>query len=105
MATQVSEHDLGYPLAPTGPCSASHSLACGSWTRSRETLSHLVAAWDGRVEKRWFDFCYRFAVCVKPGYLSPRTLNRCPLGSATDFLTTITAAHPPSMLALLCVCL
>jgi len=43
----------------------------------------------------WFDFCYRFAVCVKPGYLSPRVLNQRPLGSATDFLSTITAAHPP----------
>jgi hypothetical protein len=42
--------------------------------------------------KRWFDFCYRFALCVKPCYLSPRVLNRCPHGSGTDILITNPAA-------------
>jgi hypothetical protein len=39
--------------------------------------------------KKWFDFCYCFALRVDLCCRSLRTLTRCPHGAGTDILTTV----------------
>jgi hypothetical protein len=64
---------------------------------------HLVAAWTAS-RKKWFDFCYRFAVCVKLCYQSRPVLSPHPHGAVTDILATV---RPPTQpfptRAVLCV--
>jgi hypothetical protein len=55
---------------------------------------HLVAAWTAS-RKKWFDFCYRFAVCVKLCYQSRPVLSPHPHGAVTNILATVRPLHPP----------
>jgi hypothetical protein len=88
MPTSVSAAPFCQRQRPAGRCATSHSPARASSTRSRRTRA-ILSQLGQQSREKWFDFCYRFAVCVKPCYRSRPVLSPHPHGAVTDILATV----------------